>query len=292
MQGKIIKGIAGFYYVHVPDMGIYECKAKGIFRLEKTKPLVGDDVKIEVLDESEKRGNIETILPRKNELIRPAVANVDQALVIFSFASPKPNFNLLDRFLIMMRQEKIETLICFNKEDFATKKDKEELISAYEQCGCRVIFSNALEQDGMDTLKTLLSGKTTTVAGPSGVGKSTIVNCLQSDVDMETGVVSEKIKRGKHTTRHSELIAIDHNSYIVDTPGFSSLSMFSLQKEKLADYYPEFEEYETFCKFQGCSHLKEPVCGVKEAVENGKISKLRYDNYVLLYQELAETKKY
>lgn len=292
MQGKITKGIAGFYYVHVPDKGIYECKAKGIFRLEKMKPLVGDDVVIEVLDEIEKKGNIEVIMPRKNQLIRPAVANVDQALVIFSFASPEPNYNLLDRFLIMMQQEKIETLICFNKEDFATQADKEELTYAYEKCGNKVLFCNALEQNGMEELKTQLLGKTTTVAGPSGVGKSTIVNCLQTGVDMETGAVSEKIKRGKHTTRHSELIAIDKNSYIVDTPGFSSLAMFDLQKEELGYYYPEFEQYEKFCKFQGCSHLKEPVCGIKEAVEHGDISKIRYNNYVLLYQELADIKKY
>ncbi|MBQ7954268.1 MAG: ribosome small subunit-dependent GTPase A [Lachnospiraceae bacterium] len=293
MQGKIIKGIAGFYYVHVEDLGIYECKAKGIFRKDNTKPLVGDDVRLEILDDDEKKGNITEILPRKSSLIRPAVANVDQALVIFAIVKPSPNFNLLDRFLIMMEQQKLPCIICFNKKDIASDEDCEKLKETYENCGYQVLFVSAHEEEGgMEELKALLHGKTTTVAGPSGVGKSSLVNRLQSGVCMETGEISKKIERGKHTTRHSQLIALEGNTYIMDTPGFSSLSLFDMEKEDLQGYYPEFAEHEKNCRFGGCSHISEPICGIKDALAEGKISKTRYENYVLLYEELKGKKKY
>ena len=292
MQGKIVKGIAGFYYVHVPDKGIYECKAKGIFRKENQKPLVGDDVEIQILNEEEAKGNIEKLLPRKSELIRPAVANIDQALVIFAIVKPQPNFNLLDRFLIMMEQQGIPCIICFNKADIDEKQDGDSYEAIYRACGYETLQVSAKNGQGLDELKKMLVGKTTTVAGPSGVGKSSIINELQSSIRMETGAISTKIERGKHTTRHSELIAMEENTYILDTPGFSSLGLFEMEKEDLTKYYREFVSHEKYCKFAGCAHMNEPVCGVKEAVEDGEISGLRYENYKLLYQELKDKRKY
>ena len=292
MQGKIVKGISGFYYVHVAESGIYECKAKGIFRNKKIKPLVGDNVEIVVLDETEKLGNITEILPRKNELIRPAVANIDQALVVFAVTKPKPHFNLLDRFLIMMESKDIPVILCFNKKDIATEPEIQELKEIYEACGYEMVFTSALEEENVDQLKELLRGKTTAIAGPSGVGKSSLINIFQPDANMETGSISEKIERGKHTTRHSELIWIEENTYIMDTPGFSSLYTNDFEKEELKFYFREFEDYEGQCRFLGCDHIHEPGCKVKEALEEGKIHSVRYKNYLEMYQQLKEKRRY
>lgn len=292
MQGKIVKGISGFYYVHVVGTGIYECKAKGAFRNQKIKPLVGDNVEIAVIDEENKKGNVEAILPRQNELIRPAVSNIDMALVIFAAAKPDPNFNLLDRFLCMMEYQKVPVTICFNKCDLVTEEQKQELEDIYKPAGYDVIFTSAKKGINLDGLKELLKGKTTTVAGPSGVGKSSLINQLQDSVYMETGSISEKIERGKHTTRHSEIISLGDGAYIMDTPGFSSMDIPGFEKEDLWTCYPEFLEHEPYCKFQGCSHINEPSCGVKDALAEGKISQIRYDNYVLLYNEMKQMKKY
>lgn len=292
MQGKIIKGIAGFYYVHVPDKGIYECKAKGVFRKDRKKPLVGDDVEIQILDEAKALGNIDVILPRRSEIIRPAVANIDQALVIFSIVKPQPNFNLLDRFLILMRQQEVPCVICFNKADIDEDNIGSEYEKIYKACGYDTLCVSARTKEGLKALREVLRGKTTTVAGPSGVGKSSLINELQSGIQMETGAISTKIERGKHTTRHSQLIAMEDNTYILDTPGFSSLELFELKKEELAEYYPEFAKYECGCKFRGCAHISEPVCGIKEAVVTGEIPAPRYENYKLLYEELKNRKMY
>ncbi|MGB8455766.1 MAG: ribosome small subunit-dependent GTPase A [Anaerocolumna sp.] len=292
MEGKIIKGIAGFYYVHIKIFGLYECKAKGIFRNQKIKPLVGDNVKIDVIDETGKKGNITNILERKNELIRPAVANVDQALVIFATADPNPNLNLLDRFLILMLKQQVTTVICFNKMDIVTEKEIRLLEEAYLKCGCKVIFTSIFSETGIGILKELLKDKTTVLAGPSGVGKSSIINKIHPEANMETGVISEKIKRGKHTTRHSELFYMQDNTFIMDTPGFSSLYVKEMEKEELKEYFAEFHEYEGECRFKGCVHQNEPGCAVKQALKEGKISKIRYSNYTEIYEELRNQKKY
>ncbi len=292
MKGKIVKGIAGFYYVHVVESGVYECKAKGIFRKEKIKPLVGDNVEIDVINESEKTGNITEILPRKNELIRPAVANIDQALIVFAVTSPKPHLNLLDRFLIMMESKSIPVTLCFNKKDLADEKEWEMLKEIYEACGYPVIFTSAAKEENIDQVRKILEGKTTALAGPSGVGKSSLINLLDPDANMETGEISRKIERGRHTTRHSELFSIGGETYIMDTPGFGSLYVNDFEKEDLKDYFREFRPYEGSCRFQGCSHIHEPGCEVKEALSEGFIPKSRYENYLEMYRELEQKKRY
>jgi ribosome biogenesis GTPase len=292
MKGKIVKGISGFYYVHVAETGIYECKAKGIFRNQKIKPLVGDDVEIVVLDEEKKIGNVEKILPRTRELIRPAVANIDMALVIFAAAKPDPNFNLLDRFLCMMEYQKVPVTICFNKCDLVTEEQRETLRKIYEPAGYELLFTSAKTQENVEKLKSVLQGKMTAVAGPSGVGKSSLINDLQDAVQMQTGGISDKIERGKHTTRHSQIIPIAENTYIMDTPGFSSMDLPGFSKEDLWTCYPEFVRFEPGCRFIRCSHIGEPDCGVKTALAEGKISQVRYDNYVQLYQEMKNMRKY
>lgn len=292
MEGKIIKGIAGFYYVHDGHSEIYECKAKGIFRNRNIKPLVGDDVEFTVLDEKEKTGNIDAILSRKNRLIRPAVSNVDQAVVVFAVTEPMPNLNLLDRFLVMMERQEIPVIICFNKIDLSGEAEIERLKAIYGPPGYPLHFISTYEASGLEELHRLIAGKTTVLAGPSGVGKSSITNYLQPEARMETGVVSEKIKRGKHTTRHSELFFVEEGTYMMDTPGFSSMYIEDLEPNELKDYFPEFSAYEDECRFLGCIHVGEKVCGVKTAVAEGKIDRSRYDNYLLLYQELKDKRRY
>ena len=292
MQGKIIKGIAGFYYVHVADCGVYECKAKGVFRNRNIKPLVGDMVEIEIIDEKEFIGNISEILPRNNELIRPAVANIDQALVVFASLSPEPNFNLLSRFLVMMEYNDIPTLICFNKSDQVDKSVIDRMVKDFTGAGCEIIVTSALKGDGMDRLRDVLCGKTTALAGPSGVGKSSILNAVFPEAESKTGDISEKINRGKHTTRHTEIFNITGNTYIMDTPGFTSLDYSVIEDKNLRFYFNEFADCEGRCRFNGCVHVNEPDCAVKEAVETGRISRLRYDIYVEMYNELKNKRKY
>ena len=292
MTGKILKGIAGFYYVHGTDGNLYECRAKGIFRNKKIKPLVGDDVEFSILDDVEKKGNVDQILPRKNALVRPAVANVDQALVLFSITQPEPNLNLLDRFLVMMEVQEVPVKICFNKIDLVGSKEIEALRDIYERAGYPLYFISACENRGIEEIGRLVQGKTTVLAGPSGVGKSSLTNLLCPQAEMETGCISEKIQRGKHTTRHSELFDMGSGTYMMDTPGFSSMYMEDLDCLNLKDCFPEFEPFEEGCKFLGCVHIGETTCGVKSAVEEGEISPSRYENYRLLYQELKEKRRY
>ncbi|WP_418474922.1 ribosome small subunit-dependent GTPase A [Frisingicoccus sp.] len=292
MQGKIIKGIGGFYYIHAEHQGIYECKAKGVFRNRKIKPLVGDNVEIDVIDEAEKKGNIRDILPRKNELIRPAVANIDQALVFFAAAQPEPNLGLLDRFLLQMEYRNIPTVIGFNKCDLTETDRIRELEEAYGRSGYPLIFVSVREEQGLENLKAMLAGKTTALAGPSGAGKSSLMNWLLPEAEMETGAVSEKIKRGRHTTRHSELFHLGEGTYLFDTPGFSSLYLADFTDETLKLYFREFSDFEDECRFTGCNHINEPDCGIKKALEDGKISRVRYEHYVQMYQELKEHRRY
>jgi len=292
VTGKIIKGIAGFYYVHTEGTGVYECKAKGIFRNQNIKPLVGDNVELEILDEEKKLASIVDILPRKSQLIRPAVANADQALVVFAAKDPEPNFSLLDRFLILMTKQNLPVIICFNKTDLISEEERQKIENGYRNSGYEIRFLSAKGNVGTEEIATLLDHKTTVLAGPSGVGKSTLVNLLQPGVIMETGAVSEKIRRGKHTTRHSEFIWIKEDTYILDTPGFSSLELEDMEAEELKLYFPEFQPHEGKCRFRGCVHQNEPDCAIKQAGKAGLVSKQRYLSYLQLYKELKEKEKY
>ncbi|MCI8635212.1 MAG: ribosome small subunit-dependent GTPase A [Eubacterium sp.] len=292
MKGKIIKGIAGFYYVHTVESGIYACKAKGIFRNRNIKPLVGDTVEIEILHEKDKEGSLIEIYPRKNELIRPAVSNIDQAILIFAVTEPDPNFNLLDRMLVVMRFWEIPAVICLNKADLLPQEDLDRMAGIYRDCGAPVIFTSAKKEEGIEKLSKLLQEKTSAVAGPSGAGKSSLINLLQQEIEMETGDVSKKIGRGKHTTRYSMLIHVSKDTYIMDTPGFGSLDLPQFTADDLWKQYHEFLPFEPYCRFRSCSHMNEPDCGIRQAVEKGQIHRQRYETYTSLYQELKEMRKY
>ncbi|MDY4250980.1 MULTISPECIES: ribosome small subunit-dependent GTPase A [unclassified Clostridium] len=287
MEGKIIKGIGGFYYVKTKEE-VIECKARGKFRHKDMKPMVGDNVLINV---SNGKGVIEDILERTSELIRPTVANVTQAFVVFAIKNPDLNFDLLNRFLILCEYNNINSIVCLNKMDLASEEEKEEVKKKINDIGYDVLFINAKKGLGIEVLKEMLSGEETVLCGPSGAGKSTLINTLLNRTHMETGVVSEKIGRGKHTTRHSELIEIE-NGYLVDSPGFSNIDISFMDKENLRYSFPEFEEYNHNCKFRGCLHNKEPQCAVKKALSEGKINEYRYNFYIRILEELQEGEKY
>lgn len=286
MEGKIIKGIGGFYYVKTKEE-VIECKARGKFRHKDMKPMVGDNVIINV---SNGKGVIEDILERSSELIRPTVANVTQAFVVFAIKNPDINFDLLNRFLILCEHNNIKSIVCLNKEDLATNEEKEEVKKKINDIGYDVLFINAKKAIGIELLKERLESEVTVLCGPSGAGKSTLINTLIDRSHMETGAVSDKIGRGKHTTRHSELIEIE-NGYLVDSPGFSNIDISFIDKDELRYCFPEFEDYNHNCKFRGCLHNKEPQCAVKSAVEEGKINEYRYSFYIRILEELLDGRK-
>lgn len=274
---------------------IYTCHAQGKLRDKKIKPLVGDNCKVEVTDEEKKEGSILDIIARKNELIRPAVSNIDQMIVIFALSNPKPNFYLLDKFLFFIMHERLDPILIFNKEDLGDS-EKESVINIYKGFNAPLIFTSAKNNINVDSVKELLRGKTTAVAGPSGVGKSTLINSIVGKDIMETGDISEKTKRGKHTTRHTEMFEFEVDgvdSFILDTPGFSSFYLPALhEQERASDYYPEFLEYTPKCRFNACLHDKEPDCGVKKAVAEGIVSQERYENYLKILSEIKKTYSY
>ncbi|MCX7711939.1 MAG: ribosome small subunit-dependent GTPase A [Clostridia bacterium] len=289
--GIIVKGIGGFYYVKV-DQRVYECKARGIFRKEEMSPLPGDKVKIAIVDEEKGLGSLEEILQRQSQLIRPSVANVDQVVVVIAAKSPSPDFMLLDKLLITAEIKGIQPAVCINKTDLDEAKEYEKIIRTYSGAGYRVIPVSTVRKTGFEELRSILDQKVTVFAGQSGVGKSTILNHLMDESLMETGEVSRKIERGRHTTRHAELIELETGGYVVDTPGFSSFELADLTYDTLELYYPEFESYLNTCKFTGCSHITEPGCKVKEALENGTIDQERYERYIQLYTVLKQEKEY
>lgn len=290
MVGKIVKGVAGDYTVVAENGKKFVCRAKGIFRKNKISPLIGDNVEFEALNDEE--GNIIKILERKNSLIRPACANVDQVMVVFAAASPEPNLNLLDRFLIMMQKQSVSAVLCFNKKDIADNERLRSLAENYEASGMKIVFASILKSEGIEEIRELLKGKTTILAGPSGVGKSSMVNILAPNEIMEVGDLSEKIARGKQTTRHTELVEIGTDTFLCDSPGFSSLYLEDIDYRDLKNFYPEFDEYSGGCRFLTCNHINEPDCAVKAAVQEGKIGASRYENYCLLFNELKQKKGY
>ncbi len=281
--GRIIKGIGGLYFVDT-DNGIFECKARGVFRKRKITPTIGDYVEITVLDEKNKEGFIEKICERKSFLIRPKVANVDCCIITFAGASPNINFDLLDRFLILTEEKNLDVIICINKYDL-TKKETIEYIQRVYAPIYKVIFTNTIDKTGIDELKNEIKNKVSVVAGPSGVGKSSLINCILPFTTQKTGEISKKIERGKHTTREVELLCVDENTYIVDSPGFTSLSLEHIKPEELQFYFREFKDFLEKCRFNDCLHLFEPDCLIKEHIGN-EISKERYERYNFLYDEL------
>lgn len=287
MNGKIIKGIGGFYYIKT-DKGIIECKARGKFRYQDMKPMVGDNVIIKI---ENGKGVIEEILERSSSLKRPTVANVTLALVVFAIKNPDIQYDLLYKFLILCESNNIKAVVCINKIDLATESELENVKQKINGIGYEVLFINAKEWANSDIIREKLSGNTTVLCGPSGVGKSTIINTLIYREHMATGSVSEKIGRGKHTTRHSELIEVE-NGYIVDTPGFSTLDISFLDKDNLKMAFPDFEELNYGCKFRGCIHHKEPGCAIKEAVNEGRINKSRYEFYIRTLEQILSERKY
>lgn len=291
INGKIIKGIGGFYYVDT-EKGLYECRARGIFRKNKITPLVGDRVSISVVDEENKKGVVEEIEKRDTELVRPSIANVDKALIVFAIKNPAPNLSLLDRFIVLAEKENLEIVIVFTKVDLdADGELLEELKSIYEVSGYKVIpVSNKLKLN-IDKIKEELKENTVVFAGPSGVGKSSLLNEVDKNFELKTGEVSDKIKRGKHTTRHAELLKLECGGMVADTPGFSSLTLDDIDESELKEYFIEFDKYDD-CRFGSrCIHENEPSCAVKEAVENGEISKKRYESYIQLLNEIRSGKR-
>lgn len=287
MQGIIVKGIAGFYYVKVGEK-VYECKARGKFRFNGMTPIVGDKVQISV---SDGKGVIDKIETRFNELKRPLVANITQAFVVFAIRNPDFNVDLFNKFLVLCEAKEIKPVICFNKIDMASDDEISNIKNIIQTIGYEYVMLNAKSGIGIDALKDKLNENVTVVCGVSGVGKSTIFNALVGEEAMETGTISEKIKRGKHTTRHSELIELN-GGLLVDTPGFSSLDIKFLETEELKELFPEFLKYSGMCKFSGCLHYKEPGCEVKNAVQRGEIHKSRYEFYVSVLEELKCRRKY
>ena len=289
MTGVIIKGIGGFYYV-ATEQGVFACRARGIFRLEGATPLVGDRVEISVLDETAQEGSLDKILPRRSEMLRPRVANIDQAAVVVAAKSPAPNRDLIDRLLLLAEKQSLKILLCINKMDLDKKGQAAAMADLYRDAGYPVFLLSAAKQQGIDELRAALSGKTTILAGPSGVGKSSLINALAPELELTTGGLSRKTDRGRHTTRHTELFQLNESTFLADAPGFSSLSLDGIAPEELQKYFPEIRRITEPCYYIGCSHIHEPDCAVKAQVGKS-IRPERYEKYVALYQELSERKQ-
>lgn len=282
MKGIIIKGIGGFYYVKCEDQKIYECKARGIFRKQNIKPIIGDKVLIEI---DKDKGNIVEIKERHTVLVRPPVSNVDNLMIVIASKNPNPDFMLIDKMIVTAESKGIKPIICINKTDL---DEGEEIRKTYEMAGYPIFMVSTYEKEGLEKLKDFLKDKVTAFAGLSGVGKSSILNEL-IDFYAETGDISDKIKRGKHTTRHVELFELEGGGFILDTPGFSSFEMEDIKASDLCEYFPEMREHDG-CRFKGCAHINEPDCGVKEKLKLGGIDTKRYENYKQIYEILSKRK--
>lgn len=290
INGIIVKGIGGFYYVKTDNQCIYECEARGIFRKENIIPAVGDIVKIEVKDDG--KGVINEIGERENYLVRPPVANIDLAIIVFAFTKPKPNLFLLDKFLVTLEKNNVHTCICFNKADLVDSKIKDQYTSIYKNTGYKVLSTSTKTEEGMERLKEILKGRISIFSGPSGVGKSSLLNQIQPGLKLKTGDISTKSRRGKHTTRHVELLRLDFGGSVLDTPGFTALGVSDIEEDELQYFFPEFIPYLNSCRFNGCRHLHEPKCHVKEQVASRNISSSRYDSYVAILKEIQEQRRY
>ena len=286
MEGIILKGIGGFYYVQAGNK-IFETKACGRFRKEKIIPYVGDKVEL-----SENLDKIISIHPRKNVFIRPPVSNIDQMVIVVTLKSPVVDLITVDSMLISVEDKKIDGIICINKSDLVTSSECEKVSGIYKKAGYKVIVTSAIQLSGTDDFDDLLCGKVTAFAGNSGVGKSSLVNIIEGKYTMETGNVSEKLERGRHTTRHVELLPLKSGGYVVDTPGFSRIDLPKMPSSALGELFPEIRERANLCKFKGCSHISEPECEVIRLTQSGEISRERYESYKYIYDKLKGFKEW
>lgn len=284
MQGTIIKGIGGFYYVKA-SQNVYECRARGVFRKQRITPAIGDIVEIEADGE---KGSIVDILDRRSYLVRPSVANIDTMLLVSAASSPEPNLFLMDKMLVNAEISHISPVVCINKTDLARRDD---LTDIYKNAGYEIFTVSAEKNEGIQELTGYLKGRTTAFAGLSGVGKSSLLNII-TDGKLETGSVSEKIQRGKHTTRHVELFELSDGGFVLDTPGFSSLEIEGIKADELWQYFPEMRDSRNKCRFRGCSHINEPDCYIKDKLKNGEILPSRYESYVQIYNQLKSVKEW
>lgn len=288
-EGKIMKALSGFYYVK-DENRVIQCRGRGVFRKQKITPLVGDYVEYQA--ENDKEGYVLDIKQRKNELTRPPIANVDQAVLVFSAIEPDFSTSLLDRFLVLVESHQIEPIICISKMDLLNDRQADEIehfAKEYENIGYKVLRSSAIWEDGMDSLLPHLEDKISVFAGQSGVGKSSILNAIRPDLELKTDEISSSLGRGKHTTRHVELLSIG-TGFVADTPGFSALEFSELELEELPSCFPEMIHFGEDCKFRGCLHMNEPKCAVKKAVEENQIPSYRYQHYQQFYDEIKTRK--
>ncbi|MFA5577137.1 MAG: ribosome small subunit-dependent GTPase A [Tissierellaceae bacterium] len=289
-EGIIVKGVGGFYYVNTAD-GIVECRARGLFREENQTPLVGDKVRIR-LNPEDGSGYIEEIFRRKTHLIRPQVANITQAIIVMSIKDPILNTWLLDRLIVMVEREGLKITICLNKRELAPK-EVDRVSDIYRSAGYNLIGTSVETGEGIEELKKELKGNISVFAGPSGVGKSSILNIINKDLRLETGKISQKTRRGKHTTRHVELLRLDENSFVLDSPGFGSLSLDFIEEEsQVKEYFREIKSHGKGCRFNSCLHVNEPGCQIKALVEKGIINRARYENYLSFLEEIKNTRRY
>lgn len=289
LKGIIVKALSGFYYVKTDEKTIVECKARGVFRKKEFAPLVGDNVEISITDEN--RGVIEKITPRLNSLIRPPVANIDRLFIVVSTVSPSPNFFVIDKMTVLAEENKIEPIIVINKSDLS---DPTELLETYQKCGFKTFVVSAKSNEGVEQLFPLFKDKLSVFCGNSGVGKSSLLNAIDDRFEISTAEISEKLGRGRHTTRHVELYNA-HGGLIADTPGFSSIDMERtaiIKKDRLQYCFSEFSPFLGECKFTSCSHTKEKGCAVLEAVENSVIPLSRIESYRRLYEEASKYKEW
>jgi len=289
MKGIIIKGIGGFYYVKTAD-GVYQAKGRGIFKKNGITLSVGDIADIEVLPDGD--AVINSIEPRENEFLRPPIVNIDSFIVVFTAARPKPNFSVIDKFLIMAEIKNIDTVLCLNKCDLVSEEEIQKIREIYRDV-YPVFVTSAKTGEGLDEIREYIKGRKVSLAGPSGVGKSSLLNLLIPHAEMETGTVSAKTNRGKHTTRHVEIFDVPGGGMIFDTPGFTSFDLpEETDEDSLADYYPDIARFKGRCRFDNCRHMKEPDCSVREAVEAGPINRTRYESYLANMDEIVNRKKY